>query len=182
MFLELFKIFAKIGTFTIGGGYAMIPLIEGEVVKKKKWLTEEEFDDIITVAQSSPGLIAVNIAIFVGHRVAGKKGSIVATIASILPPFIVILIVASLFSMASDNPYVIAAFKGIRPVVVALIVVPMIKMAIRSRLRWWGVAITLAALCLISFMGISAIWVLLTGICVSLAATFCKEKKGGRQI
>ena len=86
MYWKLFIIFAKIGAFTLGGGVAMIPLIEREVVYKHKWIDDEDFLDMISIAQSAPGLIAVNVAIFIGHRIAGIKGSIVATIGSIVPP------------------------------------------------------------------------------------------------
>lgn len=94
MYWKLFTIFAKIGAFTIGGGVAMIPLIEREIVDKNKWLSDEEFMDMISIAQSAPGLIAVNVAIFIGHKLGGLKGSIIATVGSVLPPFIIILLVA----------------------------------------------------------------------------------------
>ena len=124
---QIFLVFAKIGAFTIGGGIPMIAAIKSELVQRG-WLNDEDFVDIITLAQTAPGLFAVNISILTGHRLRGTKGSVVATIASCLPPFLIILLVAMFFTSYKDNPYVIKAFKGIRPVVVALIGVPMIDM------------------------------------------------------
>ena len=125
---KIFFVFAKIGAFTIGGGYAMLPIIRDEIVKRG-WLKEEDFIDIIALAQAAPGLLAVNISIFTGHKLRGTFGSIVATLGSILPSFLIILIIAMAFSGYQDNPTVIRIFKGIRPVVVALIAVPMLNMA-----------------------------------------------------
>ena len=132
---QIFTLFAKIGAFTIGGGYAMLPVIQDEIVKKG-WMTAEDFTDIVTLSQTAPGLIAVNISIFTGYRLRGTKGSIVATCGSILPPFLIILLIAIAFSGYQDNPVIIRILKGIRPVVVALIAVPMINMAKTSNKTW----------------------------------------------
>ena len=121
VYLELFWIFFKIGTFTLGGGYAMVPLIQAEIVNKKKWIEEEEFVKLLALAQSSPGALAVNISVFVGYKMKKMLGVIVTVIAATLPSFIIILLIASLFSNIQDNIYVIKAFKAIRPMVVALI-------------------------------------------------------------
>ena len=121
VYLELFWIFFKIGAFTLGGGYAMVPLIQVEIVAKKKWIEEEEFVKLLALAQSSPGALAVNISVFVGYKMKKMLGVAVTVIASTLPSCIVIIIIASLFSNIQDNVYVIKAFKAIRPMVVALI-------------------------------------------------------------
>ena len=167
MYWKLFIIFAKIGAFTLGGGVAMIPLIEREVVYKNKWIDDEDFLDMISIAQSAPGLIAVNVAIFIGHRIAGIKGSIVATIGSVVPPFIIILLVAAVFTTFKDNAAVQAVFKGIRPAVVALIAAPVIRMAIKNRLNWITGTVAVAATALIAFLRISPIWII-----VAAAFTF----------
>ena len=138
---QIFLVFAKIGAFTIGGGMAMIPLIQNEIVRRG-WMKEEDFPDIIALSQSAPGLLAVNIAIFTGYRLKGSKGSIVATIASVLPSIIIILLIAMVFTGYQENPTVISIFKGIRPVVVALIAVPMVQMARKSNRRWWSYLIS----------------------------------------
>ena len=122
---QIFWVFAKIGAFTIGGGIPMIAAIKSELVERK-WMSDEDFIDIITLAQTAPGLFAVNISILTGHRLRGTKGSVIATIGSSLPPFLIILLVAMFFTTFMEIEYVIKAFKGMRPVVVALIGVPMI--------------------------------------------------------
>ena len=121
VYLKLFWIFFKIGAFTLGGGYAMVPLIQAEIVNKKKWIEEEEFVKLLALAQSSPGALAVNISVFVGYKMKKMLGVIVTVIAATLPSFIIILLIASLFSNIQDNIYVIKAFKAIRPMVIALI-------------------------------------------------------------
>ena len=110
-YFEAFKIFFKIGAFTIGGGYAMVPLIEDEVVNKKKWIEQDDFLDLLAIAQSAPGILAVNIAIFVGYRLRGVKGSLVTSLGSILPSFLMILAIALFFATYKDNPYVEKAEK-----------------------------------------------------------------------
>ena len=101
-FFKIFLIFAKIGAFTIGGGYAMIPLIQNEMVKRG-WLDEKEFPDLIALSQAAPGILAVNISIFVGYKLRGTKGSIVATLGSILPSFLIILAIAMAFTGYQDE-------------------------------------------------------------------------------
>ena len=125
---QIFAVFAKIGAFTIGGGYAMIPIIQDEM-SRRGWISEEELPDIVALSQSAPGVMAVNISIFAGYRLRGVKGSIAATLGSITPSFCIILAIAMLFTSFKDNPWVVRAFKGIRPVVIALIAVPMVNMA-----------------------------------------------------
>ena len=93
---EIFMVFLKIGTFTIGGGYAMLPIIQNEILKRK-WISEDELPNIIALSQSAPGILSVNISIFAGHKLRGLKGSIIATIGTSLPSFIIILLIASLF-------------------------------------------------------------------------------------
>ena len=120
--LDLFLIFLKLGTFTFGGGFAMIPLIEEEIVHKKKWADQQEIIDVFAVAQSIPGAIAINSATFIGYKIAGRKGAIVATIGVVMPSVFIITLIASVFSRFQDNEMVQAAFLGIRSCVVALIV------------------------------------------------------------
>ncbi len=165
---QIFLVFAKIGAFTIGGGIPMIAAIKSELVERK-WLNDEDFIDIITLAQTAPGLFAVNISILTGHKLRGTKGSVVATVASCLPPFTIILIVAMFFTEFKDNEYVLKAFKGIRPVVVALIGVPMIDMIKATRMRWWSWLIVISSMTLVCFLKVSPIYIL---ICVIVMAAF----------
>lgn len=173
---QIFWVFAKIGAFTIGGGIPMIAAIKSELVERK-WLKDEDFIDIITLAQTAPGLFAANIAILTGNKLRGTKGSVVATVASCLPPFLIILLIAIFFTGFKDNEYVIRAFKGIRPVVVALIGVPMIDMIKATKMRWWSWAIVIASLTLVCFMKVSPIYILICVIVISLAVAYYTEKK-----
>ena len=165
---KIFFVFAKIGAFTIGGGIPMIAAIKSELVERG-WLKDEDFLDIITLAQTAPGLFAVNISILTGHKLRGTKGSVVATIASCFPPFLIILLVAMFFTAFKENEYVIRAFKGIRPVVVALIGVPMIDMIKATKMRWWSWLVVISSMTLVCFMKVSPIYIL---ICVIVVAAF----------
>ena len=179
---QLFIVFAKIGAFTIGGGYAMIPIIQSEIIKRG-WLEEKDFPDISALAQSAPGLLAVNISIFIGYRLRGIKGSAVATLGSILPSFLIILLIAMIFSGFQDNQIVQRIFKGIRPVVVALIAVPMLQMARKTNRNWiaWGVSILAAVL--VAFLKVSPVYILIIVAVIAYTAAKYREnarKKEGR--
>ena len=173
---QIFLVFAKIGAFTIGGGIPMIAAIKSELVERK-WLNEEDFIDIITLAQTAPGLFAVNISILTGHRLRGTKGSVVATIASCLPPFLIILLVAIFFTTFKDNEYIIKAFKGIRPVVVALIGVPMIDMIKATKMRWWSWVIVVSSMTLVCFLKVSPIYILICVLVMALFISWYNEKR-----
>lgn len=170
LYLQLFLAFAKIGTFTIGGGYAMLPLIEREIVENKKWISKSDFIDMLAVSQSLPGLYTVNISIMTGHRLKGYKGSIVATLGSIIPSFVTILLIAVFFRHYSENPYIAKAFRAIRPAVVALIAVPVFTVAQSVGINSRTIIIPLSAALLIWIWGISPIWIVLAaailGICI----------------
>ena len=175
---QIFAVFAKIGAFTIGGGYAMIPLIRDELVKKG-WISEEEIPDIVALAQSAPGVLAVNMSIFAGYKMRGVKGSIAATLGSILPSFLIILLIAMLFTGYKDNPVVVRIFKGIRPVVVSLIAVPMINMACKGNKTWWAWLISGVTLFLVAFLNFSPIYILLVLLALALCFTLIKERRSG---
>lgn len=175
---KIFLVFAKIGAFTIGGGYAMIPIIRDELVKRG-WLTDEELPDIIALAQSAPGVLAVNMSIFAGYKMRGTKGSIVATLGSVLPSFLIILLIAMVFAGYKDNPVVERIFKGIRPVVVSLIIVPMVNMARKGNKTWWAWLISAITLIAVAFLGFSPIWILLVLIVLAFSYTMLKERRAG---
>ncbi|MDD4922514.1 MAG: chromate transporter [Bacteroidales bacterium] len=155
---QIFSTFLKIGAFTIGGGYAMIPLIEREVVQNRQWINQEEFVELLALAQAAPGIIAMNIAVFVGHKALGMKGVFAATIGSILPSFLIILAIATVFTDFKENPVVESIFKGIRPAVVALIAVPIIKMVRTVHLTWKTAFIPVLAVILIYFAHLNPAW------------------------
>ena len=161
LYLDLFRTFFYIGLFTIGGGYAMIPLIEENVVKKKKWATKEELMDLMAVAQSCPGIFAVNISIFIGHKLKGTKGALCSTLGTALPSFIIILLIALFFQHFRDNAVVDKMFKGMRPAVVALIAAPVFKMAHTAKIHRYTIWIPVIAAILIAFMGVNPIYIIL---------------------
>lgn len=157
---SLFATFFHIGLFTIGGGYAMIPLIEAKVVDEKQWISREELLDLMAVAQSCPGIFAVNIAIFIGYKIRGIWGALMSTLGCILPSFLIILAIALFFRQFQDNPWVARAFRGIRPCVVALIAAPTFKMAKTAKISWTNVWIPVLGAFLIWMFGVSPIWVI----------------------
>ena len=170
MFFNLFWTYLKIGTFTLGGGYAMLPLIQREVVDHKGWIDEEEFLNIIALAQAAPGLIAVNSAIFIGWRVGGWRGVCGAVLGAVLPSFLIILAIAMFFQEWKEYPAVEAAFKGIRPAVVALIAAPLFKMAKSAKISWLTALIPVAAALLIWLGHVNPVWVILATIVITLCS------------
>lgn len=124
---SLFFTFMKISPFSFGGGYAMIPLLERAVTEKKKWAKKEDITDVLVMAQTVPGSIAVNTATFIGYRLAGLSGAVVGTLGIVTPTFIIIVLLAALFLNFQHNPIVAAALMGIRPAIVALIIYAAIK-------------------------------------------------------
>jgi len=173
---QIFTVFAKIGAFTIGGGYAMIPIIQAEM-SRRGWIPEEDLPDIVALSQSAPGVMAVNISIFAGHKLRGVKGSIAATLGSITPSFLIILAIAVFFTAFKDNPWVERAFKGIRPVVISLIAVPMVNMARKSCKSWWAWLLAIAALVLVAFLNVSPIYIILCVLVIGFSVTYFKMKK-----
>jgi chromate transporter len=159
--LELFITFAKIGLFTIGGGYAMIPLIKQTVVDEKQWATEEELMDLIAVAQSCPGVFAVNISVFIGYRMKRLPGALLCALGTALPSFLIILAIAIFFRQFRENPIVASIFRGIRPAVAALIAAPVFRMARTSHINIYNVWIPAAAALAIWMLGFSPVYVIL---------------------
>lgn len=161
---ELFWSFFKIGTFTIGGGYAMIPLMEKELVDRREWLTKEEFLDILAVSQALPGIFAVNMAASIGFRLRKVRGAVASIVGNILVPVLIILGFATCFRYLKDNPVFEAIFKGVRPAVVALIAAPVFKMGKTAKVSWRNVWIPVVAAGLIYLVGVSPIWIIIATI------------------
>lgn len=161
LYLEAFSIFFKIGAFTIGGGYAMVPLIEDEIVTKRRWLDKEDFIDLLAISQSAPGILAVNISIFIGYRLRGVLGSIVTALGTVLPSFLIILAIALFFHNFKDNAVVERIFRGIRPAVVALIAAPTFSMAKSAKINKYNVWIPVVSALLIWLLGFSPIWIII---------------------
>lgn len=165
---ELFLVFFKIGAFTFGGGYAMILLIRNEVVRKRTWLNDDEFMDMLAIAQSMPGPIALNTALFVGNKRRGFKGSLFSGLGIILPSFIVILFIAMIFVQFKDNPVVERIFKGIRPAVVALIAAPLLMLGKSAKINWKNGWIPVSVALLVWLLGVSPIYIVLGAIAMGI--------------
>lgn len=177
LYLQLFWTYLKIGTFTIGGGYVMLSMIEREIVDRKGWIDREEFMNMIALAQAAPGLIAVNSAIFIGWRIGGWRGVIATVLGAVLPSFLIILAIAMVFQNYKDLPAVEAVFKGIRPAVVALIAAPLCRMAYSAKISWATAIIPIAGALLIWLGGLSPVWIIFVTVVATLLYTYLKEKK-----
>lgn len=157
IYKESFTTFFKIGMFTFGGGYAMIDIIEKEVVDKHHWISHEDMIDLIAIAQSCPGVFAINISTFIGYKMRGTKGAICTSAATALPSFIIILLIAMFFHQFEDNKVIAAMFRGIRPAVVALIAVPTFNLARSAKIGWGNCWIPIAGAIAIWAFGVSPI-------------------------
>ena len=166
--MDMFITFFKIGAFTLGGGYAMLPIIQKEVVEKKKWIGETEFLDMVAISQSAPGPLAVNISAFVGQKMKGLMGLITSTLGAILPSFIIIILVASVFLGIENSPVVQRVFQGIRPAVVALIEVPVISMGKTAKVNKKNFIIPLSAAVLVAVFKITPIYVILGAAAIGI--------------
>lgn len=156
--LTMFGSFFKIGLFTFGGGYAMVPIIQREVIERRGWIDREEFIELLTLAQSAPGPIALNTSVFVGYKMRGYAGALAALLGVVVPAFTVILIVAIYFAQFRENIYVNAAFKGMRPAVVALIVAPVISLS--KGMGAWKYLIAALTAVVVWYGGLSPIWLI----------------------
>ena len=161
IYSQFFSTFFRIGLFTLGGGYAMIPLIEEEVVNKRKWIDREAFLDLLAVAQTIPGVFAVNMSINIGYRLRKTRGAVTCALGCVLPSFLIILAIALFFHSFRDNKTMEAIFKGIRPAVVALIAAPCIKLARSARITLSNVWLPVGAALLIWLLGVSPVYIIL---------------------
>ncbi len=159
-YINAFCTFFKIGLFTIGGGYAMVPLIEEEVVNKKHWISKEEFLDLLAISQSVPGVFAVNFSIFIGYKLKKFRGALSLALGSILPSFLIILAIALFFHQFKEYEAVENIFKGIRPAVVALIAAPTFSMAKSAKINRYNVWIPIVSALFIWLMGVSPVYII----------------------
>ena len=158
---ELFSSFFKIGAFTLGGGYAMIPMIEAEVVDKHQWIDKEEFLDLIAIAQSCPGVFAINTSIFIGYKLKKMRGALCASLGTALPSFLIILLIAIFFHRFMEVSWIAAMFRGIRPAVVALIAVPTFNMAKSAGISLVNCWIPIGSAVLIWLVGVNPIFIII---------------------
>lgn len=179
IYIQLFAAFFKLGLFTIGGGMAMIPLIQDIVVDKKKWMTEEEAVDCIAVSQGLPGVVAINMATYIGQYKKGFLGALVATAGVILPSFIIIIVVIKVLAGLGDNQYVDGALVGIKAAATGLIAYSGYKVGrqvLKKGVFQWVLA--LAAFGAVAYFGVSAVWTIAVGIGAGLVYTFIMKKRG----
>ena len=174
---QLFFTFFKIGAFTLGGGYAMLSMVEKAVVDKKRWIPSDEFWDMIAVIQSLPGVFAVNTALYVGYKVNGTKGAFAAMLGAIIPSIVIILLLATIFREYRDLPVVERIFRGIRPCVVALILAPSLRMIKSAKVTWKTAIIPITAVILIWWCKVSPAIVILAAIAGSLLYAILMERK-----
>lgn len=165
---DLFLTYFRVGAVTFGGGYAMIPILEREIVKKKNWVTEEELLDYYAISQCTPGVIAVNAATFVGYKMKGVLGAIVATLGVITPSIIIITIIANMLSAFSENTYVESAFRGISIAVCALVLTTIIKLLKKNVKNIFSVFMAAGAFVAIGILNLSPIIVVVSVLAASL--------------
>ena len=168
-YCELFYSFLKIGTFTIGGGYAMIPLMEQELVDRRQWMSRDEFLDQLALSQSMPGVLAVNMATGLGYRLRGFRGAVSAIVGNIAMPIVFILILAILFRHFRDNVFVERFFMGVRPAVVALIAAPVFRLAQSTKITWSTCWIPILSALLIWLFDVSPILIILATVLLGFA-------------
>ncbi len=167
--MELFWAFFRIGTFTIGGGYAMLPMLERELIENKGWTSEEEILDYFAIGQSTPGIIAINTATFIGYKRNGVLGSIFATVGMIFTPMLLIMIIGSFFTQISQDPTFIKAFQGIRVVVVVIILNSVSKMAKHSIKTKLAVFLLVGSFIAISFFHVNLIILIVLSMILGIA-------------
>jgi len=174
--LTLFWTFLKIGVFTFGGGYAMVPLIEREVVGRRKWIDGAEFIDLLTLAQTSPGPLALNTGVFVGYKIGGYPGAFWAVMGIVVPSFVIILLIALFFVSFRTNPVVEAVFRGMRPAVVALILAPIFNLS--KGLGWRRLLLAAVALAATWALGFSPVYLIVAGALGGLLYARYRKRKG----
>lgn len=176
LLFKLFSTFFKIGAFTIGGGYAMLPLIQREVVEENEWLTTEEFIDILAIAEATPGPIAVNVSTYVGYKMLGFKGAMFCTLGTVLPSFMIILLVVKFFWGYRQSPMVEKVFLGIRPAVAALIFSAVYKLGKNMKINIHMVVGALLTVLGVMLFNISPIIIILVAALGSILYFKIKEK------
>lgn len=174
---QIFASFFKIGAFTFGGGYAMIPLIQNEAVEKRHWVTDEDILDIIAIAESTPGPIAINSATFVGYKAAGVLGSMCATLGVVLPSFVIILLLSYVLQQFQELKPVVYAFNGIRAGVLALLVKALWTMYKKSPKGWPAYVVMAGAFVLTAIFDVNVIFVIIGCAVFGLVTSLLMERR-----
>lgn len=174
---QLFITFMKIGGFTLGGGPAMVPMMEQEVVNRYHWMTKEEFLDILAVSQATPGIFAVDMASHIGYKLGGIRSGIAAALGVVAPSLFIILFIAIIFSHFRDNVWVDYVFRGIRPAVVAFLAIPVFSMAKSAKVSWSNCWIPILSTLLIWLGGITPALIILVAAIAGYVWGRYKTKK-----
>ena len=175
--LELFIVFFKLGAFTIGGGIAMLPLLQNTLINEKKWFTKEEFMDIVAVCQSLPGVVAINMATYVGYKKKGLIGSIVSTFGVTIPSFIMILIIAKFITSLGDNGVLMGAMAGLRAAALGMVVVALIQLMPAAIKNKWALLAAIVAFVLIAILKVNTAYVILLFAVLGITVTFAGSRK-----
>ena len=175
--IEIFILFFKIGAFTIGGGYAMLSLIEDEIVNKKKWLDHEEFLDGMAIAQSTPGVLAVNISLITGYKIAGFLGMFAGMLGAVLPSFFIVLFLSQILLAYGNHPLVVAIFNGVKPAITALILISVYRIGKSANINRYNFVIPLIVAVLINRFGVSPIVIIISTMILGNIFYILKEKR-----
>lgn len=174
---NLYFSFAKIGTFTIGGGLAMMPMMQAELIEKRKWITDEELIDYYAVGQSTPGIVAVNVATFVGYKQMGIIGGIFATLGMVTPSLVIIMILASLINSINDFPIIQKALKGINVAVAALLTSTIINFMKKTIKKFTNAIFMMISFLLVFVFKLPSFWIILFALLIGVILTYKEKKK-----
>lgn len=175
--IELYFVFVKIGSFTFGGGLAMMPIMQRELIEKRAWLTEEELVDYFAIGQSTPGIIAVNVATFVGYKRLGWFGGIIGTLGVVTPSWVIIMLLAGAISSVDKYPLAQKALKGINVAVAALLTSVIVKFSKKTIKNLWNAVFMLLAFALIYFFKVQSVWIIIAALLTGCLLTLYRQKK-----
>ena len=181
-FVELYLAFLKIGAFTFGGGLAMMPIMQRELIEKRGWLTDEELIDYFAIGQSTPGIIAVNVATFVGYKRLGVLGGIIGTLGVVTPSWVIIMILAGAISSVDKYPVAQKALKGINVAVAALLTSVIVKFSKKTIKSVWNAVLMLTAFALIYFFKVQSVWIIIASLVIGCLITMYKQKKAAKAV
>ena len=181
-FVELYLAFLKIGAFTFGGGLAMMPIMQRELIEKRGWLTDEELIDYFAIGQSTPGIIAVNVATFVGYKRLGVLGGIIGTLGVVTPSWVIIMILAGAISSVDKYPVAQKALKGINVAVAALLTSVIVKFSKKTIKSVWNAVLMLTAFALIYFFKVQSVWIIIASLVIGCLITMYKQKKAAKSV
>ena len=181
-FVELYLAFLKIGAFTFGGGLAMMPIMQRELIEKRGWLTDEELIDYFAIGQSTPGIIAVNVATFVGYKRLGVLGGIIGTLGVVTPSWVIIMILAGAISSVDKYPVAQKALKGINVAVAALLTSVIVKFSKKTIKSVRNAVLMLTAFALIYFFKVQSVWIIIASLVIGCLITMYKQKKAAKAV